>query len=110
MYTIAINYGDNDFAITFMGVAKTLLKSYEWVQGEYTKEALHNIVKELVYPMYLAYQNPMDTDDEVKTYLQDFTLYLNEEVAEFMEKLGEEGVCNDEVVIINMIEQKFDML
>lgn len=86
---IAIRFGDNDFHKTFMGLMETLNNVVNTRQknGEdlpEDKERLLEIVNELTYGMYLAFQkrDSSPAGNKLRSYLQvrPYQLFLGEEV------------------------------
>ena len=90
---IGIEFSDNDFHATFMGVLAALNNVHDYYSGEWNidKDQLAKIINELSYGCYLAFQPGIEQESNSK-YLREYlkikssNIYFNEEIDDYINK------------------------
>lgn len=108
--TIAIHFGDNDFINTYEPLGKILLQAFRngSLDESTSKEKIVFIVNQLIYGVYVLFQNNCKYEEEkdfsisnTKEYLQITTenVMLDDEAYQYLETMR--SVQNREVLVVD---------
>lgn len=114
---IGINFGDNDFQITFENVMNALLFAFNEKDKMFrTKTNLVKIVNSLSIGMYLLHQNKFEYScsskeiDHIEKYLNISTsdIFLNDQVDDYLKK--NDNWCNSEFIFMDTKTEKIQTI